>query len=81
MNCNCVNRQFLTGNRSHFVACPKGDARNMAHLILFDADAMLQREELNSILDKLKIGNIPNLDLVAYIHKKQHVIWNYTGVI
>ena len=43
----------------------------MAHLILFDADAMLQREELNSILDKLKIANITNLNLVAYIHKKK----------
>lgn len=56
----------------------------MAHLILFDADAMLQREELNSILDKLKIANITNLNLVAYIHKKkkkQYVIWNYAGVI
>jgi len=59
----------VTGNHSRFVACPKGDARNVAHIILFDADAMLQREELNSILDKLKVANIPNFNLVAYIHK------------
>ena len=76
INCKYANRRFMTGNHSRFVACPKADAWKVAHIISFDADAMLQREELNDVLDKLKNrknrgwGNV-NSELFKYFAKHE----------